>query len=195
MILQDVYPFDKFYAGWFGGCKTSDIYRDNVRELLAWALHAKKMDDITRQVQAHNMNYIDADGDHQGYAFMHKMLVVRRAAAFSSGATSILLRESTFDRLSSFSSDFFSISSPRAWQEMAGINNVLYWLKARFQIDTPEGYNPNAKAMRLTIEEVSYVHRPLVYYAFLTTLQVHAVQSHASKGSGYTHLCEESLDL
>jgi hypothetical protein len=64
---------------------------------------------------------------------------------------------------------------------MAGINNVLYWLKARFQIDTPEGYNPNAKAMRLTIEEVSYVHRPLVYYAFLTTLQVHAVQSRCLK--------------
>lgn len=76
---------------------------------------------------------------------------------------------------------------------MAGINNVLYWLKARFQIDTPEGYNPNAKAMRLTIEEVSYVHRPLVYYAFLTTLQVHAVQSHASKGSGYTHLWKKAL--
>jgi hypothetical protein len=95
MILQDVYPFDKFYAGWFGGCKTSDIYRDNVRELLAWALHAKKMDDITRQVQAHSRKYTDANGDHQGYAVMHKMLVVRRAAAFSGVEPHIMHREPT----------------------------------------------------------------------------------------------------
>lgn len=49
---------------------------------------------------------------------------------------------------------------------------VLYWLKMRFQIDCPEGYNPQVRPMLLTLDKITYMHRPLVFYASLTIIQV-----------------------
>jgi hypothetical protein len=61
--------------------------------------------------------------------------------------------------------------------EKERIENVLIWLKMRFRVDAPDGKNPNVQAIRLTLEKVHYVHRPLVFYVFLTGAQLvgHAV--------------------
>ena len=49
---------------------------------------------------------------------------------------------------------------------------MLYWLKMRFQIDCPEGYNPKVRPMLLTLDPIKYNHRPLLFYAVLTVIQV-----------------------
>ncbi|KAM3576717.1 hypothetical protein VYU27_001312 [Nannochloropsis oceanica] len=57
-------------------------------------------------------------------------------------------------------------------RQKACVEDVLYWLKMRFQIDCPEGYNPKVRPMLLTLDPVKYNHRPLLFYAVLTVIQV-----------------------
>ena len=62
-------------------------------------------------------------------------------------------------------------------REKACVEQVLIWLKMRFQIDAAEGFNPDVKPMLLTLTDINYIHRPLAFYAILTVIQVvgHAV--------------------
>lgn len=67
-----------------------------------------------------------------------------------------------------FSKDYSALSV----NEQARVEDVTVWLRMRYNVELPEGWNPNAAPIRLTLEPVEYIHRPLIFYVGLTAMQL-----------------------
>ena len=48
--VKHVYPLETFVSGWFiGHPPLEDIYHDNFKELMVWAIYSKEMQEATTQ--------------------------------------------------------------------------------------------------------------------------------------------------
>ena len=82
-------------------------------------------------------------------------------------------------------------------------NSVLENLIDRYGTNIKEGYNPNIKANRYTKDKVEYIHRPLLFYLWITViqlfghflLQLSGFVRHEIHGIAYWHKTNGSNDV